>query len=63
MANKKKTAKISFKEYLALKKKAAGKKFRLHLYPLPVLTALLLPLAVFIIMLCYYYLSVKNFSD
>ncbi len=63
MADKKKNIKIPYKEYQALKEKWAKKKFKLHLYPNPVLIALLIPLAIFIIMLCYYYLSVKNFAD
>ncbi len=62
MFKKKKNEKIPYKEYRAIKEQKARKKFTLHPYPLPVLAALLAPLAIFIVMLCFYYLSVRHFS-
>ena len=59
----KKTEKIPYQEYLKLKERSAKRKFKLSLYPLPVLLCLLIPLAVFILGMTWYFMNVKNFLE
>ena len=60
--DKKKNTKVPYQEYQILKEKANKQRFKLKLYPWPVLCAILLPPAVFILMTIYYLLKVRQFS-
>ena len=60
---KKKPSKIPYQEYQALKEKEAKQKFKITLYPLPVLIPLLIPLAIFFLAIAFYYIQQARFSE
>lgn len=53
-----KAPQMSLEEYNKIKEKRAASKLKLH-FPLPVKLFLLLPIAYFIFLLCYYLLHVR----
>lgn len=59
----KKKEKISYQEYERLKDKELKQKFRIHFYPWPVLAALLVPLALLIYMMIYYFSGVWHLPE
>jgi len=63
MAAKKKNEKIPYQEYQKLKEKAAKNKFKFTPYPLPVLIYFLIPLAIFIFAMTWYFMNVHSFLD
>lgn len=59
----KKNEKIPYKEFQALKERASKRKFKFSFYPWPVMTALLVPLMIFIIAAIYYAIRIKEATE
>jgi hypothetical protein len=59
----KKTEKVPYQEYRKLKEQAAKKRFKFSFYPMPVLLCLLLPFAIFILAMLWYFMNVNNFLE
>jgi hypothetical protein len=60
MFRKKKKEKYTLDEYREMQKLLAKKHFRFEPYPWPVTLALLLPLALFILLIISYVLHIRN---
>jgi hypothetical protein len=60
---KKKTVKMPYQEYQSLQQKRGKSRFTFKPYPLPVLAAILVPLAVFLCGMIFYFINIKNFAD
>lgn len=59
----KKNEKIPYQEYQKLKEKEAKRRFKISFYPWPVLIYLLIPAAIFILAMIWYFVNIKNFLE
>lgn len=59
----KKNEKMPYQEYQILKEKESKVWFKFKPYPWPILVALLIPLGFFIMLISYYFLVVRHFSE
>ena len=59
----KKKEKIPYKEYQILQQKASRRRLKIFFYPWPVLTAILVPAAIFIFGILYYFINIRNIAE
>ena len=60
---KKSETKLTLEEYQSAKKQRESQRFHFHIYPLPVLLTLLIPLIFFMIILAAYFFYVKTLPN